>query len=385
MLRSGLLSTLRLLLLCTSSLSRSLHLSSLGTVVLGDRLGDGSLLLGVKDGDGVRQGLLGTGLALGVRATHDLDLDTQDTLAEQDVTGSTVDEVLGGLTGVDHEAVGELHGLGTSSTELARDDNLATLGTRLHDETEDTIAGTTDGQTVEELVAERLALGNGGQTTVLDLSGVEGDAVLGELEALLDQAGKLADAATLLAENLLGVGGTDDDIGDGGGNADFDAGVALLGKLTLEELVQLGVEDTVSDELSPLGTVKQTKLSVKYILARVRSIIQIIAKSERRPQDQVNFLMDHEEKGLVGIYPLLVLVLSVPHRIFILLQNCKVPTHIWVPGTAIMTQLLDDRLTVVFIWRLGWVDRFESLQGKSVCRSRVGLAVCYTMEMLLQI
>ena len=53
-----------------------------------------------------------------------------------------VDELLSGLTGVDHETVGELHGLGTGSTELARDDNLATLGTRLHDETEDTIAST---------------------------------------------------------------------------------------------------------------------------------------------------------------------------------------------------------------------------------------------------
>ena len=51
-----------------------------------------------------------------------------------------VNELLGGLTGVDHEAVGELHGLGTGSTELARDNDLATLGTGLHDETEDTIA-----------------------------------------------------------------------------------------------------------------------------------------------------------------------------------------------------------------------------------------------------
>lgn len=46
-----------------------------------------------------------------------------------------------GLTGVDHEAVVELHGLGTLSTELARDDNFATLGTALHDESENTVAG----------------------------------------------------------------------------------------------------------------------------------------------------------------------------------------------------------------------------------------------------
>lgn len=255
LLRSWLLLALRLLLLRPSSLSRSLHLSGLGAVVLADGLGNGGLLLGVEDGDGVGQRLLGTGLALGVRAAHDLNLDTEDTLAEQDVTGGAVDEVLGRLAGVDHEAVGELHGLGTGSTELSRDDNLASLGAGLHDEAEDTIAGTADSQTVKELVAEGLALGDGGQTTVLDLGGVERDAVLRELEALLNQARELADATTLLAENLLGVGGADDDVGDGGGDADFDAGVTLLSQLALEELVQLGVENTVSDELSALGTV----------------------------------------------------------------------------------------------------------------------------------
>ena len=47
------------------------------------------------------------------------------------------------------------------------------------------------------------------------------------------------------------VGGSDDDIGDGGSNTDFDAGVALLGKFSLEELVQLSVEDAVCEN-SPL-------------------------------------------------------------------------------------------------------------------------------------
>jgi len=139
----------------------------------------------------------------------------------------------------------ELHGLGTGGAQLARDDNLATLGTRLHDETEDTVACSADGETVEELVSEGLALGDSGETTVLDLGGVERYRVLGELEALLDQRGELADAAALLAEDILGVGGADDDVGDGRGDADLDTGVTLLSKLALEELVELGVEDTV--------------------------------------------------------------------------------------------------------------------------------------------
>lgn len=149
-------------------------------------------------------------------------------------------------------AYSELHGLGTGGPELSRDDNLATLGARLHDEAEDTIAGPADGKTVEELVAEGLALSDGGQTTVLDLGGVQGNRVLGELEALLDERGELADAATLLSENLLCVGGADDDIGDGGGDADLDTGVTLLSELALEELVQLGVENTVCGGLLAL-------------------------------------------------------------------------------------------------------------------------------------
>lgn len=147
----------------------------------------------------------------------------------------------------------ELHGLGTRSTQLAGNDNLATLGARLHDEAQDTVAGTAHSQAVQQLVTERFALGDGTETAVLDLGGIEGHAVLGELEALLDETGELADAAALLAEDFLGVCGTDDDVGDGGGDADFDARVALLCEFTLEELVQLGVKDTIGDELSALG------------------------------------------------------------------------------------------------------------------------------------
>jgi hypothetical protein len=142
-------------------------------------------------------------------------------------------------------AYGELHALGTSGPELSGNNNLATLGAGLHDESQDTVASPSDGQTIEKLVSEGLALGDGRETTVLDLRGVERNRVLGELEALLDERGELTDAATLLSENLLCVGGADDDVGDGGCDADLDAGVALLGQLALEELVQLSIEDTV--------------------------------------------------------------------------------------------------------------------------------------------
>ena len=75
------------------------------------------------------------------RSSH-FHFDTKDTLPEHDVSDSIVNIVSRGLTGVDHESVGEFHGLGTSGTELARNDNFATLGAGLHDETKDTITGT---------------------------------------------------------------------------------------------------------------------------------------------------------------------------------------------------------------------------------------------------
>jgi len=176
--------------------------NGLSTVVLGHGLDDGLLLLGLNNSNGVGESLRWAGLALGIRSTHDLDLDTKHTLAEQDVASGAVNEVLGGLTGVNHETVRELHALGTSGPKLSRNNNLATLGARLHNESQNTVAGPSDGKTVEELVAKRLALGDSGETTVLDLSGVQGNRVLGELEALLDERCELTDAATLLSKDL---------------------------------------------------------------------------------------------------------------------------------------------------------------------------------------
>ena len=53
-------------------------------------------------------------------------------------------------------------------------------------------------------------MSNGRETTVLDFSGIEGDGVLGELEAFLDERCELADATPLLAEDFLGVCCADD-------------------------------------------------------------------------------------------------------------------------------------------------------------------------------
>ena len=72
---------------------------------------------------------------------HDLDLDAQDTLSQFDVLDGLLYIVVDRVARVNHETVDELHGLGTLTSEFTRHDDLAALGARLHDEAEDTVAG----------------------------------------------------------------------------------------------------------------------------------------------------------------------------------------------------------------------------------------------------
>jgi hypothetical protein len=43
------------------------------------------------------------------------------------------------------------------------------------------------------------------------------------------------------------MGSTNDDVGDGGSDADFDTRIALFCEFALEELVKFGVENAVYD------------------------------------------------------------------------------------------------------------------------------------------
>jgi len=57
------------------------------------------------------------------------------------VSNGCVDIVIDGVSTVNHEAVHKLHGLGSLSSQLARDNHFTALGSRLHDEPKHTIAG----------------------------------------------------------------------------------------------------------------------------------------------------------------------------------------------------------------------------------------------------
>lgn len=168
-------------------------------------------------------------------------------MSHQDVSSGSVDEVVDWLTGVDQETVGELHGLGTGSTQLTGNDDLATLGAGLHDVSDDTVGGSSDGETVEKLESHGLGLRDSRQTTVLDTLGVQHDGAWRVVETFLDQERQLVDASAVLAEHVLSACSTDDDLGLGWRHTDLDTGVAFLGELSGEELIELGVEHTVGD------------------------------------------------------------------------------------------------------------------------------------------
>jgi hypothetical protein len=210
------------------------------------------VLLGGEDGDDVGEHL-GLAVGVGVDGLHDADLDADGTGAEVDVADGLVDEHLAGSTGLDHVSVTELHGLATLAADLSGDDALATLAAGLHDEADDTHRGAADGELVDELEAERLGLSHGAEAAVLDAVDEERDAVGLVVEALLDEGHELAHAAALVAEDLLGLGGLDDDLDAVGGDAVLDAGEAVLGEFALEELVEFSEVDTVTDDLSLLG------------------------------------------------------------------------------------------------------------------------------------
>jgi hypothetical protein len=152
------------------------------------------------------------------------------------VTDSGVNVVVEGLTSLDHVTLGELLGLGTLATDLTGHRDISSLGTSLHDEAKDTVTGTTDSKATEELVLEGLSLGLGAEATVGNTLSEDLNTSGGEVETLLDNGGHLADALTVLAKDVLGTCGLDNDLSASRGLTDLKTGITVLSKLTGEKL-----------------------------------------------------------------------------------------------------------------------------------------------------
>jgi hypothetical protein len=210
------------------------------------------LVFGFQDLDDIGHNLLlGANADLGT--LHDLDLEAEDTLAELDVTDSEVNKVLLGLTSGDLVTSGVLLGLCALTTDLTRDHNLATGGTTTaHNSAHDVVGGHTDGGTGEELELEGLDVSGGGQVLVVG-EGLDGKldlvVLIVEVVALLDKGLDLLNLTGALVEQLVALSGADADLGAHVGGADLNAGVTFHTEGTGEELVQLSLEHTISNEL----------------------------------------------------------------------------------------------------------------------------------------
>ena len=77
---------------------------------------------------------------------------------------------------------------------------------------EDVLGSPTNSKTSKKLVPQTLALRNGRETPGLHLLSIKFKCVLGEFESFLDEGGKLANTATLLAKDFLGMCGTNDNL-----------------------------------------------------------------------------------------------------------------------------------------------------------------------------
>jgi hypothetical protein len=166
------------------------------------------------------------------------------------VSNSSVSVNLSGVSTLDKSSISELHGLGTLSSKLSRNDNFTSTGRGLHNEANDSITSTTNGKSSKKLVLETLSLSLSTKTTVHDTLSIKLNGTIIKVESLLNKRGQLTDALSLLSENVLGTGSTYDDVGAVRSGTNLNTGVTILSKLTGKELIELGVEASVCDELA---------------------------------------------------------------------------------------------------------------------------------------
>mmetsp|Transcript_34612 Transcript_34612/g.83928 ORF Transcript_34612/g.83928 Transcript_34612/m.83928 type:complete len:223 (-) Transcript_34612:36-704(-) len=200
--------------------------------------------------DDIIQRNLRTHLTRRIVWQKDRDLDSNNTLSHEYVTDGSIRVHLSGMTSLDHVTISKLHALGTLSTKLSSNDNFATLGGSFHDESDNTVASSSDSKSSQQFEFQGFGLGLSTETTVLDTLGVQFNSAIGKSESLLNDTGQFTDATSILSQHVLGAGGTDDNFGTMGSGTNFDTSVTIFGQFAGQQFIQFRVEDSVSDELS---------------------------------------------------------------------------------------------------------------------------------------
>lgn len=195
----------------------------------------------------IGQRLTGALLVRWVVGLHDFNLNTHNSLLEEDVSDGNVHEVKLRLTRRNHIARLELHRFGTLLLELAGDDDLAALGLLSEGLLDHRVSSQPDGDLVDELQLECFSEGSSTESLVDDPLNGERDAVLAVTEPLLDDALELPHLPVVVLQQGLDLGGLDSDFGLGHGG-ELEPGVADVVQGAGEEAVEFCLEHTISDE-----------------------------------------------------------------------------------------------------------------------------------------
>ena len=210
------------------------------------------LFLRLNDLDEIGHNLLGlTNHDFG--GLHDLDLKTEHTLTELDVSDGNINEIFLGLTSRDLVTLSVLLSLCSLSTNLTGNNNFATDGTTTsHDGSKDVVSSESDGSTTEELHLEDLNVGSSAEVSVVT-EGFDGKinfvVNIVEVVSLLDEGLDFSNLTGVFVEEVLMAGSLNTDLGGHGGSSNLNTGVTLHTKSLGEELVKLSLEHTVGNEL----------------------------------------------------------------------------------------------------------------------------------------
>lgn len=226
--------------------------------------GWGDLLLWLQDGDNIWVLFFWTVHSGLVMRFQNLHFNTNDTLSQENVSNSGVNVSFDWVTGMDHHTVNEFHALRSLSSDFTGNNDFATSRTLFHDESKDTVGGSSDSETSEKLVPKRLGLGNSGHTSVGDSLNVEIDLALFVAPSFVDDGGQFSNSSSFLAQNLTWSGGDDDDFA-GLGFSDDQARVSVFGELSGEKFVHFGFEETISDEEMFLGDWSASLLGFSHV------------------------------------------------------------------------------------------------------------------------
>jgi len=210
------------------------------------------LVLGLLDPDNVGHDLA-SAFDADFGTLHDLDFETEDTLAEFDVTDSDIDELFLGLTGGDLVTLSVLLGLSTLTTHLTRDDNLTTGGTTTtHNSSHNVVGSHTDWNTIKKLEFKSLDV-SGSREVLVEGEGLNRElnlvVLIVEVVSLLNEGLDLLNLTGLGVEEGLVVSSLNTDFSAHVSNTDLNTGVAVHTESTGEQFVKLSLENTVSNEL----------------------------------------------------------------------------------------------------------------------------------------